>query len=948
MEQKLARNSEAYTKCNDVFMSYLDKGYIDKVSKDNVPSYFIPYFPLFKETRTTTKCRIVFDCAAKFHGVSLNDKILTGPKLQNDIIDVLTQFRMFSYAIMGDISEMYLQIKLDPDDRKYCRFVWNSEIYEWNRTMFGRKDAPFIALKVINLHAEKYRNKYGDSVNVIQDSIYIDDLAHSRDTEENIQTLVKEVSEIMSEAGMVIGKLMTNSKKILDDIPPELRAKEVDNLFDDLPMTKLLGLSWNVQNDELFFNLHLKEAEVDDICTKRSILKTMARLYDPLGMLTPFTILAKILFQQVWVTGANWDDDLRENIKQQWTSWKRQLKDLGELRIPRYLGLREDQTFSIHLFSDASIEAFSAAAFTRTKYGQSETTRLVLSKAKVTPLKSRSIPQLELLAATLAVRIAYKICRIMKYDVKQVTFWEDSQNVLFWIRKTPKMFKTFVSNRVSEIQQVTSPSQWRYCPTNFNVADIPTRGRTVRELISTQTWWEGPQFLKEEECKWPARMQVDQVQEVDLRPMPITCLTNIMNDDFPLNPIKWSDKRQLIKRTAFVNRFITNCRENKDRRNFSKFLNSDEWIKAEQLLIKVCQKESFSDEIKDLKTGSSVKRSSKILQMNPFLDSNGLMRSNSRLSKVAWLEDEVKYPVILPKHHAMTWLIVKQVHEKIGHPLSINAALNEIQRRFWIIRARSLLKLIQAKCMVCKLAKEKCLQPKMAPIPRYRFDPPLQAFSKTGLDFAGSFLTKRSARGLSKNKRYMALFTCLQTRAVHIEMVYSLETGSFMNALARMIARRGCPREIVSDNGRTFVRANRELKKLVENDRQKIQNEGRLPISWYFNPPFGSSFGGIFEIMIKSAKRALSCVMQKADLNDEELVTAFCEGEALLNSRPLTKPSDDIHDVTSLTPNHFLIGRLDPGNLGSSTQSETDGLHPKRRWIYVQMLINHYWNRWQK
>ena len=380
-------------------------------------------------------------------------------------------------------------------------------------------------------------------------------------------------------------------------------------------------------------------------------------------------------------------------------------------------------------------------------------------------------------------------------------------------------------------------------------------------------------------------------------------------------------------------------------RLLTSYVQPSELEEAEFQLVKICQLEAFTGEIASLARGEAVARKSKLIKLNPMLDSDGMLRSRSRLHTIAWLSDEFKCPLILPKKHALTWLIVRECHERLGHPVGVNATLNELNKRMWIVGARVVLKQVQYKCMKCKISRAKVMQPSMGPIPEFRLEKPLQAFSVVSVDFAGPFLTKRG-RGQARNKRYLALFTCLQTRAVHLELVQSLETSSFMNALSRMIDRRGCPREMVSDNGKTFVRADKEIRAAMLADEETLAGQHR-GMTWRFLPPYASNMGGVHEALVKSAKRALRHVLEKADITDDELETAFVRAESLLNSRPLTEAGNNVQDGLCLTPNHFLLGRAEPGNVVSGRERE-DGLTLTRRWKYVQVLVEHVWSRWQR
>ena len=948
LELRLKGIPDAFEKYDEVIENYKEKHYLKKVPDNDrcMPCFYLPHFPIFRDDRLSTKLRVVFDCAARYSGSSLNDQIMTGPKLQNDITKVLTRFRMYRYGIIGDISEMYLQISLADKDWQFCRFMWKGETFEWQRTMFGRADAPFIALYVIQNHAQKYSNKFKRTVDSVINSFYIDDLADSRDDPEEVKTLVSELSQMFSEASMKIHKWMTNCEPIMYSVFDTLSDSVKKNLLEEtLPMTKLLGMSWDVKKDTLCYEIDIQDIHDEDPCTKRIILKALARIYDPLGLLDPFVITARVIFQKVWAHGYGWDDEVPTQLKREWLFWYRQVQSLRKIAFVRHLGIVPN--FSLHVFCDASIEAYAAVIYVRTQVAEEISTCLIMSKTRVTPLKGRTIPQLELMAGTIGVRLAAKIASVMKYDMAKITFWSDSYNVLYWIKRAAKYYKPFVSNRLGEIQSVTKPSQWRYVPSKLNSADLPSRGLSVEDLIENDMWWYGPPFLKLCEADWPENViDESKISQTEERPSIKVCTTEIIEATFPLNPARWSSKRRLLRRLAYVCRFVDNCKKVISFRERTLELQPEEWQRAETTLIKLCQRESFPEELTALEEDRPINKKSTILKLCPFLDDQGVLRSRTRLQNVTWLDDNNKFPIILPKRHTITDLMVKDVHDDVGHALGTNATLAALHKRFWVVRGRVVVKNVQKRCSLCKINKAKVAQPQMAPLPGFRYSLPLQAFAVVGIDFAGPFETK-AGRGKPRNKRYLALFTCLQTRAIHLEMVFSLETSSFVNALMRMMSRRGIPREIITDNAPTFKKCESELRSLMLKDKNKLLAVSQEPIKWHFNPPYGSHFGGVFEIMVKTAKRAIKHVLTSAEVNDEELVTAFCSVEGMVNDRPLTTTSDDINDLSPLTPNHFLIGRLNPCVLINADQ-DRESLHPAKRWKFVQTLLQACWSRWRK
>jgi len=322
------------------------------------------------------------------------------------------------------------------------------------------------------------------------------------------------------------------------------------------------------------------------------------------------------------------------------------------------------------------------------------------------------------------------------------------------------------------------------------------------------------------------------------------------------------------------------------------------------------------------------------------------MRCDGRLQYADHLSWDSRFPIILPKDCWVTTLIVKFYHEKVGHH-GTNHTLAAISSRFWILCARETIKKWQATCAVCIKNNAKPATQLMAPLPDIRFKMPLRAFARIAVDFAGPFITIQG-RGKRRQKRYLCLFTCVASRAVHLEMAYGLDTTSFLNAFFRMTNRRGMPQEVISDNAGNFIAAEKELKNLwQQNDIDKLSvTFAKNAIKWSFIPPLAPHFGGIHESMIKSAKRAIKIVLSDADVTDEELLSAFVYAEGLINSRPLTYQSVDPNDNVPLTPNHLLMGQVG-GVFAPESDSETC-YNPIKRWRRVQDLIRHFWRRWLK
>ena len=462
---------------------------------------------------------------------------------------------------------------------------------------------------------------------------------------------------------------------------------------------------------------------------------------------------------------------------------------------------------------------------------------------------------------------------------------------------------------------------------------------TAAELNDSTFWAKGPAFLKERKTSWPTSpvRNPKPVDGSERRTHTRTHVGNVRSDPL-IDPKRFSSFRRLCRVMAWVLRFVKNLTSKSTAKIKGHTLLCAEIVSAEKFWIKVVQGQAFPQ----------AERDPTLVQLNPRKDSDGLIRIDGRLRHAVELPCDTKHPIMLPKAHDVTRLIVTDVHESLGQGSGVELCLTHLRSRYWIVRGRKTVRSIIETCPQCRRRfSKKMAKQMMAPLPRPRLES-LRAFDKVGVDYAGPFLT-RQGRGKTRAKRYLCLFTCLATRAVHLKMAYSLDTDSFINAFTRLVSRRGTPSYVLSDNGTNFVGAELELGELVNHlNEEKIEEKATVhrKIEWKFNPPSTPHFGGVFEALGKSAKKALKTILGDADINDEELHTAICGAEEMLNSRPITYVSADPNDLTPLTPNHFLVGQL--GGRFAPEALPEEVYRPTKRWHRVQQLLKLFWQRWRK
>nr|XP_054772241.1 uncharacterized protein LOC129280217 [Lytechinus pictus] len=749
---------------------------------------------------------------------------------------------------------------------------------------------------------------------------------------------------------------MSNSPAVVESIPVDERAKElsgVDLNYDALPVDRALGITWNVETDCFGYKILPKGKPF----TRRGLLSVVSSTYDPMGFASPFVVRGKLILQELCRKELAWDDPIPVVDKEKWLIWLNELPDIEQFTVNRCIrphGFAEPVKYDLHHFSDASEGAYGAASYLVSRTGDHQMhSELLMAKSHLAPFKKSTIPRLELSAAAISVKLDAFLRRELNVPVDSSHFWTDSTIVLGYIGNKEKRFRTFVANRVAAIRSYSNPQQWHFVDSKSNPADDVSRGLSAKDLLASERWVHGPDFLVQGKENWPtspieAGNMLDNDPEVKLVKDASTFGTAVDEGRLMDRMIAhYSSWYRLKRAVCWVTKFLKWLKAKRklpkpDEGSESSRITLDEMNYAEQKILQYEQSRFFEEEIGLLTAQHGVKKSSSIYKLDPKMV-GCLIRVGGRLSRSA-LPLEAKHPIVLPKESPVSLLILREIHEKCGHS-GRNYILSTLREKYWLPGAGAKIRRMIGKCVSCRRHRAKILQQKMADLPKDRVTPDDPPFSKVGMDFFGPIEVKR---GRSMVKRYGVIFTCLAIRAVHIEMASSLDTDSCIDAIRRFIARRGNVREIRSDNGTNLVGAERELRREIEGWNQAKLDEELLQrnIKWSFNPPGASHFGGIWERQIGTVRKLILALTKQQTLSDESLSTLLCEVESIINNRPITRLSDDANDVEALTPNHLLLLNRRP-QLPPALTDKTD-VYAKRRWRHVQYMADLFWRRWLK
>ncbi|XP_040928808.1 uncharacterized protein LOC114866078 isoform X1 [Betta splendens] len=957
LKRRFKRDQKYHTDYKNFMKDLIARGEAEKITDEelnNEPAWYIPHHGVYHPQKPG-KIRVVFDCSARFQDTSLNDHLLTGPDLTNNLVGVLCRFRKGPIAVMCDVERMFHQFHVKTEDQDYLRFLWwedddlesSPSVFRMKVHLFGAASSPGCANFGLKHLASKCQDQFSEStVKFIQRSFYVDDGLVSVMSDAEAIQLIKEARELCKTGKLRLHKFVSNSKPVLKSVPEEECAdsvKTLDMALGDPLCERALGVQWCISSDDFQFRITVKEHPL----TRRGVLSTVASVYDPLGFLAPFVLRGKQILQKLCREKVGWDESLPEELRTQWTSWLEDLQNLSKVKIKRpYLPVSfyEVKQYQLHHFSDASVTGYGECTYLRAVNADGEVhCSFVMGKARVAPTKVTTVPRLELSAAVVAARTSVVLREELELKDLQEHFWTDSKVVLGYLHNDARRFHVFVANRVQRIRSITEPQQWHYVQSADNPADHASRGLTADELVASN-WLTGPDFLWERELP-TSEVKVEEVSDNDpeLRKVQVP-KTSAKEDRTLLDRLtKFSDWKRAIKGIASLKRLAQQIKGLKSKLNEA--TNVEERQEAERFIIKLVQRERFSSEIKDLEQGKEIRSKDKVKRLHkldPFVDEHGVLRVGGRLTRAS-LHPHVKHPVILPKECHVSALLIKHYHKQVQHQ-GRDMTVNELRSNgIWILGCSSAVASHIYKCTRCRKYRRTAQEPKMADLPEERVEmtPP---FTYCGMDCFGPFYVKEGRKEL---KRYGLLFTYMCSRAIHIEMLDDLTTDAFINALRAFIAVRGNVRQLRSDQGTNFVGAQREFMNAMKDlNHEQLKEYG---CEFITNFPSSSHMGGVWERQIRTIRSVLTAILDQSvkRLDCALLRTFLYEVMAIINSRPLT--TEHLNDPTSLeplTPNHILLMKsgiiLPPPG-----QFVSQDLYLRKRWRQVQFLANEFWTRWK-
>ena len=826
-----------------------------------------------------------------------------------------------------------VEIKNDKNTRYRLCFMWkhNNETvyYRFKVLPWGLSCSPFVLNYILQFHFE--RNAHVYMIETIKNSFYVDNFITSVATSEQAIQLFDTTRELLSDGGFNLRDWNSNLPAICE------KAKKLDVASNTGNTEMVLGYRYDTLTD----TLSIPDFKIQSNCnTKRTILSMYASIFDPMGYFAPVLMRGKLFIRKLWQLGNNWDTRLDPKTVHDWKVLCESFAELKQFMIPRFNVVIDDNSeCKLIIFCDANNVNYGFCA-----YLVSGTKSLLLfSKNRQAPIKGHStVPRLELMAVVLATKCTKTLLQSLKScNINDIYLFTDSQITLNRILTKETANETiFVRNRINQIHETITQLtnefniqvRWRYVKSEHNPADLVTKGISIDQFkYRLEFWFYGSEFIILEPKIWP-------VNELPCIKSEFCSQLNLVQ---PINEnktaieiTKYSNFGKLLRVTTNVFEFINKLRK---RQVDSKTL-------AYNYLITQAQTNKLSHEIDYLRNPRG-QPPNLVNQLNLYLDDENFVRCKGRIDKCTRMANIVKDPILLPKNDHVTNLLIMYYHEKLLH-LGLSTTVYEIRKcGFWIPSIRTNVKNVIKNCMLCKRMNAFAYKyPRMTNLTKTQTHL-VKPFHYIGFDFT-SHVYINDPNTNTKRKMYVFIITCLNTRAINLDLLDDMSTSSVLMSLRRHFARFCVPRIIFSDNQTSFIASGHELEKaLASSDYNELLN--RHAIKHVRIPVYSSWIGTAWERMLRIVKQCLYKTVKRNTLTYFEFFTLLQEIADAINNRPLTYYADDVN-FTPLTPNNFIKPAHTEKLVMDETQPyyETNENEYRNSIAKIQDLYNQFKKRW--
>ena len=972
-ERTLLREPEWKDVYHAQIIEHEARGVARKLTPEEIASWegpylYISHMCLEQPKSESTPVRVVFNSSQKFKGISLNDCLAKGPDCYNNsLLGMLIRFRENQTVIIGDIKKMFNTVHLEELEQHMHRFLWREcdtsrkpDIWVITRVNLGDRPSGTIAITAKNNTAHMFADICPPAAQMLIYCTYTDDVINSiKGGFPQALFLASKAEEILQKGEFKVKGWTFGGAEVPDEYkkqkPSQVLGAFYDSLLDYLFFPAKLNFSKRRRGVPTGPDLCEEDVahKAPDELTRRIVLAVVMGIYDPLGLLSPFVLNAKLLLRRTWELKLGWDEVMEEALVRDWKTFFIQMFEAARIRFPRCLTPEDAVGLpQLVVLSDGSEVAYGCAAYVRWRLADGGFwCRLVMAKSRIAPLNRITIPQMELNGAVLSKRIREAIESESRFEFERIHHIIDSETVLCQLYKVAQKFRVFEGVRIGEIQAATNGNmaEWAWVAGSENVADMATRPQTPAALTEDSIWQRGPDFLYLPESEWPVKRNPHVAQPAEMSPgekVYTHCTTVCSNVCFcsahcKLHVRTHNKTNEICKNSVLrcgqlnisvggIGRAIAAFRAKSLRG--AGFAPPDCRQKALRCIIEEAQCvawPSFDDVVKCFR------------HINVTVcDQLYVVESRDPRS----LSPDHQPQVLLPYSHPFTYKAMRECHE-LGRHAGRDATLSRFRSKYHTPRAHRIAAAVCRNCTHCKLHKVKLLGQKMGTLPAARFLPS-PPFNQSVLDLFGPYLIRGEKNPRICNiKVWGVMIVDLVSRGVHIELSCGYDTASFLVAFRRFAALRGWPSTIYSDPGTQLVGASKEVRAAwdgLQGDDGARSTLSRQGTQWIFGPADSPWYQGAAEALIKSAKLAITQTVHHSRLTFSEMHTAFSEVANLLNERPIGySPSND-NEINILTPNNLLLGR--------STCHNPGGFEPTcsllSRVNAVKDLVDSFWEAW--
>ena len=981
-------------------------------------TYYIAHQMVVNSASKSTPVRVVFNSSQVYKGGSLNSSWDLGPDVMSNLHGILLRFREDRVAAQGDIAKMYYMLRITREEEMMQLFLWRFSGEEHVRTfcmtrlVMGNKPSANFSIIGVKETAKlrDFPDKYPIGHRALTDDSYVDNVFLTASDHTLLLKGIEETEIIAKEGGFLFKEWITSGQNIPEHIVGVKLSDETE--FDE---ERALGVGWDVFHDQFFIitesedNLtrrppksgevidHLgPEYPIQPVLTLRICLSKHARAFDPHGLVLPTKMVGNLLFRKTLqhmkqelkekVNKIPWDVSIPLTFRDQWLRYFTMLAVLKEIKFRRSIkpdNVKSDSKPILVTFNDGNPDSYGVVAYGLWELddGRREA-RLIMSKAKLGPMTHQGeTVKNELSGATYASRLKVWIMEHSRLEFQRHIPFLDSQIVQAMILKDSYGYNTFAALRVAEIQQKTDPAGWLHIPGDQNISDILTRGASPEKLGQDSVWQRGPHWLIEDPLKWPVTTRQttletrEAISSFEKKSVVSTSAQTLLSGTSLLPKtlkVAMTDSRldelllrcgeltKLIRSTAYVMRMMGRTprqrlwrkQNNLELRHSSGEITTTEYNDAWTFLIYWEQKQRLIQKncVKLVPKMIERKLSSYNLSY-PHVILGGRIRNFPES-----FSGNLEIPIV--PYGVLARLIVIFYHNK--YHTEVDTIVTYVRRDVWIVKVRKLATVIDSRCRFCLEKRKKMASQIMGELPDHRVKPFQSAFSAVCMDLFGPLIIKDDCikKGpRTRKKVYGVIYTCLATRAVHLDIAINYDTEAVLHTLRRLLALRGDTRLIISDPGSQLVAASKELTRWRNGwSLDQLERFGaKRGLEWRFIMADSQHQNGPAESlvkMVKGVKKSMMHVIGETVLSLNEMFTLLFECSNLINERPIGLKPNSRTDSEYLSPNSLLMGRS-MARIGSGPFEE-HGLYDdsskatKTRFQFVQTMTNQFWKVWIK